>query len=319
MRIIPLLLLALAALSCERIIFFPAKEDSARLFLECFPTNGNDTCFIKLTAAVPMAELSENRELTGVEVEFFLDGQSLPVVPYSVANGIHIFSVSAFPAAGERVRVRARADGIEAVEAETSIPEIELPEIKMSRELGINGTIRHSFSFSGSGSKEKHYYGISIEGIRRMETVYSDPSIESELEIFNIGYDYNMSTSIPKPDNLIEDKPTIVQCEVNGRNMVIFEDDGGKTEEYCVYIDIPYTRDRYEVIDIGYSTFRRIMYKVSLYGLSKEAYEYLNPYYNRFLLGSGLIPPFVGHSNVSGGYGMLCGMAAYSTEWLENL
>ena len=319
MRIILLLVLALTALSCEREIDFPAKEDSARLFLECFPTNGNDTSFIRLTAAVPIAEFPGTRELTGVKVEFFLNHKPVPAVPYSTENGINVYYAKADLSAGNSIKVKASANNIPAVESETSIPPDDLPEIKMTRELGNKGTLRHSFSFSGSVNKEKQYYGITIEGLRKLETEYSDPAIESEVTSCNITYDYIMSSSIPKPDNIIEDKPTIVQCNVNGKTMAVFEDDGGKTTEYVIYLEIPYTKDRYDVIDVGYRTFRRTLYKVTLYRLSKEAYEYLNPYYNRFLLGSGLLPPFIGHSNVTSGYGMMYGMASRSTEWLANL
>lgn len=74
--------------------------------------------------------------------------------------------------------------------------------------------------------------------------------------------------------------------------------------------------DKYWATTPDYRVFRRTLYKVELYSLSRQAYEYLNPQTNEALIGSGLIPPFISSGNVSGGYGICSGMGCASTGWI---
>ena len=48
--------LLLSVLSCEREMDIPLKPGTGRLYLECFPSDGNDTTYISLTAASPVTD-----------------------------------------------------------------------------------------------------------------------------------------------------------------------------------------------------------------------------------------------------------------------
>ena len=151
---------------------------------------------------------------------------------------------------------------------------------------------------------------------RRMETVYADPEKEPLTEVSCLQYDYGMSSPVESTDEDILGYETITQCRVNGMNMVVFEDDGGNTPELEIVVDIPYEKDKYWVVTEEYSTYRRTLYRVDMFLIPEQAYEYLNPKVNESLLAAGLIPPFINGGNISGGYGIASCMGCYSSGWI---
>ena len=307
--------LLLAASACEREIDFPIEPEGSRIFLECFPSDGSDTTFVRLAAAIPVTEPDASQELSDISLDFRINDKSFVPKPYSEDDQVYTYFVETVLKTGDVVSVRAEAGGCPSVESVTSIP--AHADMEMSREIYNYGTLRHRFTVRrDDASGDKRYYGIAILGERRLETTYTDPEKEPETEISPMQFEYEAESSIESRDDQLLGSAAIAQCKVNGRNMLVFEDDGGKTAEIEITVDIPYDEDKYWATTPDYRVFRRTLYKVELYSLSRQAYEYLNPQTNEALIGSGLIPPFISSGNVSGGYGICSGMGCASTGWI---
>ena len=146
-----------------------------------------------------------------------------------------------------------------------------------------------------------------------------DPEKEPETEISRITFKYKLYSPVQPSDAEVLDYETIVTCPVNGTDMVLFEDDGGKTPDMEVIVDIPYDRDKYWEIGPEKNVFRRTLYLVKMFSVTPQAYDYLNPKINESLLFAGLVPPFISYGNVDGGYGLNAGMGCISSGWMENL
>lgn len=308
-------MLLLSVLSCERETDIPLKPGTGRLYLECFPSNGHDTTYISLTAARPVTDLAAPGRLSGIRMDFSVNGESAGPELYSVDNDTYTYMADFPIETGDRISVSASAEGYPSVSATSEVP--VAPEIEMDREIYRYGTLRHRFTVRRDGGPgRKRYYGVAITGERRMETVYADPDMEPVTEVSRLQYDYGMSSPVESTDEDILGYETITQCRVNGMNMAVFEDDGGNTPELEIVVDIPYEKDKYWVVTEEYSTYRRTLYRVDMFLIPEQAYEYLNPKVNESLLAAGLIPPFINRGNVSGGYGTVSCMGCTSSGWI---
>ncbi len=320
MRKIPAILsslLLIAALSCERETDLPLKPDGGRLYLECFPSNNHDTTYIKLTAAVPITEYEGPKELSNIMMNFRVNGDSFAPKLYSEDNYVYTYIADVPLKPGDIVSVDASAEGYPQITASSSVP--DEADMEMSREIYNYGTLRHKFTVRrNDGSGQKHYYGVAIRGVCRMEKTYADSDRQPETEVSYLRYDYKMESPVKSKDEDILGYKTIKQCHVNGTDMVIFEDDGGKTTDLEIVVDIPYQQDKYWVVVEDYKIFRRTLYNVEMFRIPKEAYEYLNPRINESLLAAGLIPPFISNGNISGGYGIASCMGCTSSGWIGN-
>ena len=304
--------------SCEKEIGLPLKSDGGRLYLECFPSNGHDTTYISLAAALPATEYGASAELSNISIDFKVNGVLAIPEFHSKTGDVYNYIVEVPLETGDEVSLAAGADGYPSVTSVSYIP--EGADIEMTREIYNYGTLRHRFTVHREdNSGEKRYYGIVIIGERRMETTYPDPEKEQETEISRITFKYKLYSPVQPSDAEVLDYETIVTCPVNGTDMVLFEDDGGKTPDMEVIVDIPYDRDKYWEIGPEKNVFRRTLYLVKMFSVTPQAYDYLNPKINESLLFAGLVPPFISYGNVDGGYGLNAGMGCISSGWMENL
>lgn len=318
MRIIPAILssvLIIAASACERETVLPIKPDGGRLYLECFPSNGHDTTYIRLAAALPITEAEGTKALSGIMMDFKVNDESFAPELYSEDNHVYTFIADVPLKTGDIVSVNAMADGYPQIMATSSVP--HEADMEMSREIYNYGTLRHRFKVKrNDGSGQKHYYGVAIRGVLRMEKTYADPDMQPEVEVSCLQYDYRTESPLKSEDEDVLGYKTITQCHVNGTNIVIFEDDGGKTPDLEIVVDIPYQQDKYWVVVEDYKIFRRTLYNVEMFRIPEAAYEYLNPRINESLLAAGLIPPFISNGNISGGYGIFSCMGCTSSGWI---
>lgn len=306
----------LAAASCEKEIPVPLKPDSGRLYMECFPACGHDTTYIRLAAALSVTESGGSRELSGVSLNFRVGGRAYVPQLYSSDDFVYTYRVAAPLVAGDNVFLKASASGYPSVSSESSVP--EEADVDMQREIYDNSILRHRFIVRrDGGSGEKRYYGVVIRGRRSLEMVFADPEKAPETYISYLDYQYRMSSPVNNGNGGIFDDPAIMRVEVNGMNMVIFEDDGGKTPDLEVLVDIPYEEDGYVQVEPEYSIYRQTQYSVDIFSISALAYGYLMPSLNEMMISTGLVPPFIEESNVSGGYGITSCMGCTSSGWIS--
>ena len=104
-------MLLLSVLSCEREMDIPLKPGTGRLYLECFPSDGNDTTYISLTAASPVTDGVAPGRLSGIRMDFSVNGE--PAVPklYSVDNDTYTYMADFPIETGDRISVSASAEG----------------------------------------------------------------------------------------------------------------------------------------------------------------------------------------------------------------
>lgn len=315
--IIPLLL-ALIVSSCEMTADIPVRNSGGRLYLECFPSDACDTTVIKIAAATPISDLSAKRELTNIVIDLKVNGCSIPPEQVSAENSIYVYHAPTKLKEGDEISIKAGADGYPLLSALSLVPKAD--GLDMSREIYNYRTLRHKFAIRrDDNSGERRFYGVHIKGMRLMETFFSDAGKEMVTDTTYLQYNYKMFSPVETPDKDILDYKAIRQCEVNGMNLVIFEDDGGKTKSVDIVIDIPYESDMYRTVTESYKVFRRTLYSIDVFDISDMAYEYLNPNKNQMLIGAGLIPPVAKYGNVVNGYGIMSGMGCVTTGWVKNL
>lgn len=314
-----LAVLSLCTISaCEHEIRLPVEPDGGRLYIESFPSNGQDTTYIRLMTALPVTAPETSRKLEDVVMTFSVNGESFAPELFAEDGSIYTYIVNAVLEKGNKVEVAVSANGFPSVSSVSNVP--EGADLEMSREIFNYGTLRHKFTVKRDDtSGEKRYYGISVTGQKFMETTYTDSQLMPKVEVSYLLYDYEMSSPVTSPEEDMFGFKTIKQCQINGCSMAIFEDDGGKTRSLEVTIDIPYEKDGYRSVSIDHRTFRRTIYRVKIFSLTKDAYEYLNPKRNSSLIGTGLIPPFISSDNISGGYGITSCIGCTDLGWLDNL
>ena len=313
-KIIFLILCVLAAVACQKDIEIPLDSKGGRLYLECFPSNDSDTTFIKLKAATPVKEKDALKELNNIDIQLSANGNSHKAGLLSEQNHVYTYFVLAPLRVGDEVTVRASADGYPAVTASSTIP--AKPEISFTRELSHYASIKHTFRIQRDGNNgEVHYYGVCIDRITAYETTYTDPAKEAESDEEWESCDCDAETSLKTSDG----SKRINSAKVNGRNMVVFEDDGGASKEVAVTLSTGFYADMLRAYSPEYKRYRRTRYNIQIFRLAKAEYEHLNPQRNNLLVGTGLLPPFTSYGNVSGGYGIMSCMGRKESGWLPNL
>lgn len=306
--VISALLALFAASACEKEIDLPVKADGGRLYLESFPDNGPGVTYISLAGARPVAEAEGPVGLEGVEVGFSVGGKAVEPEFLYEDSGLYVYSVDVPLETGDEVAITASAEGYPPVSSASVVP--ARADMEMTREVWNYGFLRHRFTIDRTGDPgEKRYYGVRIRAIRYMETSFADPSLAPEVEESVLEFDYEKSTN----------GKTVVQTKVNGRNMLVFEDDGGVTPRLEIIVDLPFDADMYRITTQEYKTYRRTVYNIETYRIGRGGYESLNPRVDQFLLGTGLVPPFISYGNVTGGYGIVSCMGMSETGWLANL
>lgn len=315
-------LVMLASSACVREAEIPLDINGGRLYLACFPSSDFDVTYISVTAATPASYKPFSKILTGLDIEFKVNGVSYEPEYVSVDERYqYTYSVSAPLAVGDKIEVRAVAEGYPEAYAQTVIPEGE--QIEMSRELR-GECIHHTFYIKrNDGMGEKHYYGVFMDGLTTFETVYpeslgKEPEYETEYTVIGCGNEF--SPIVSKEDDLREYRP-IKRCKVAERDMVIFEDDGGRTSELKIEIDAFPDRDGQIAYGYGHDkdVFRTLVMNLHILHLPKEVYEHYNPVEMDDYASSGLIPPFVSKTNVSGGFGWVSAMGVFTYDNLPNL
>lgn len=317
---ITILAMLLTAVSCVQTIEIPVDVRQGRLYVECLPCNDCDTTFIRLASALPINSTDKSKALDDIRIDFRVNGTQMDAAQLSEENGIYTYIVLGRLSQGDEITLVASAAGVPETTSSSVIPGgcegLEL----VGREIH-RGHLRHIFKIRRENNDGiKRYYGVSIEGKTTYEKKYHKPEYgEDETVTKDIVMTYEAQSSFVFQDDEIMNFKTITQAWVNGREIVIFEDDGGASKEITVTIDVPHDEDMNIETGPEYTIYRHSEYNVSTYNIGKNGYKYINPQINYALLGAGLIPPFINYSNISGGYGVNEGMGKTESGWMTNV
>lgn len=322
LRLLPLLALAALA-SCSYDFELDDMNAAEKLVLYCMPCADRDTTLIQLYRSRPVTPKGvADHPLTGIRISFSVNGEEQAV--HYAESSLPAVSAGCYYVLGrwneaDRIRVRAEADGLPAVSAETTIPAsvpLKQVEMKLKREASKKLQFRITFHDDAATSD---YYGLRI--VKR--TLYRNIVDNSVTRTTD---DALLLETDDEP--LLNDKTglnaTFDLSEGFYQNLYIWNDRKIQGREYTLRPGTYYSMDYTSIwgYNDGYSNSYATLYKVYLYRFSPEMYHYLkslNDTRNNDLGPKGLAPIRCSYTNVANGIGVLGSCRMAETEWMQNL
>ncbi len=338
-NIIFFILSVLVFSSCEYELDFSGEDKIRRLFVLGMP-GSSDTTFVRLHSTIPMGDrVSRPLPLDEAGVSLIVNGEEIVMkradeaVP-ALQDGIFYTLHPVAP--GDRVEVRASAEGAEPVWAECLVPE-SFPEneivMEIDRKDGGNysrnlkfsvtfpddiGTVDH---YAMQVCRRKEHYTYSIDGgyqVQRYEYeivgVEEDDAGQDDLYPFRKPIIVNYNAGIDLYSK--EDAPMVIFDDRT------FEDGAGVIELITRYEEDRMTSSTWidDVLQDGFGY--KCSYRVILYRLSPELYNFIRS--NAILemnlpILIGAAPPSYVYTNIRGGVGIFGGISVTETDWIPNI
>ncbi len=333
-------LLTLVVSSCEYELDFSGYDRTGRLFVFGMP-GSSDTTVVRLNSTIPIGDRNSlplplddaqvSLVVNGEEVVMKRADEAVPSLPEGCFYTLHPLSP------GDRVEVRAAAEGAEPVWAESVVPEM-FPEYQLAMEVVMSADnypvdLIFSVSFKGDPDVSDHY---AMQVCQRKE--YYNYSIDSGYEYpGNYEYEYiGYEVGDDSDDGLYPfRKPIIVNYNpikglylYENAPMVIFNEDTSENGEETLEFLADYSSDM-----VTQGTFDEngvliegkgyhISYKMILYRLSDELYNFIRA--NEILdvnlpVLVGAAPPSYLYTNIRGGVGVFGGISVTETDWIPNM
>lgn len=303
-------LLTLLATACEKEFEIRSTAKSGCLYVECFPSNDTDTTFVRISGTAPISKKAVAKSLEGLTVRLETGGHEAVLDIFSATERSVVLYSLAHLSVGDELNLEADANNYPRVTSSSSVP--KPPVFGMDR----NGNV-FRFSFDRSKDGKKRYYGIKASCLVTITQTsastgelisYDESTIEAPLNV--------AEESIPENDDIFGYE-TIVTATVNGSEMIVFEDEGADADKFELTVIPEFPSDRQSQWG-GVVTTRKCYVRFSVYSVTKEAYEYLNPRVDYSLISLGLVSPFISFGNIKDGYGILSAMGRYDTDLLPN-
>lgn len=323
LRLLPLLALAALASSCSYDFELDDMNATEKLVLYCMPCADRDTTLIQLYRSRPVTPKGiADRPLTDIRIAFSVNGEeqavhyaetSLPTVPAGCYYVLGRWNEA------DRIHLRAEADGLPAVHAETTVPvSVPLRQVEMKQKREASKKLQFRITFRDDATTSD-YYGLRI--VKR--TLYRNIIDDSVIRTTD---DALLLETGDEP--LLNDKTglnaTIDLPESFYQNLYIWNDRKIQGREYTLRLSTYYTMDYASIWDYneGYSSSYATLYKVYLYRFSPEMYHYLkslNDIRNNELGSKGLADIRCSYTNVANGIGVLGSCRMAETGWMQNL
>lgn len=332
--------LLLLLVSCEREVDFPVDQDG-RIYVSAMLGQSYDR--INVNVSKPAFGVEE----TGAEdVSLYLeaDGRNIQIVrdveydsdkdgevSYLVTDELH---------PGQKLHLRAEADGLPGINAYTRIPE-PLPPVEL--ETGISESYREEDPHQTSTQirslrefriimdekyEEGTYFGIQVTRRVMYDTVGTVPYLHWK--------DYAEKHASEEYDNLFVNAESDEGAGISSAEVELVVDfDGGdlgvmapvlENGRSVVKVYIKPTEERrvsgsYVGEEICYEIYEYFEYNIKVMRLSPEIYFYLKA---RYIIDWNEIPVYLGFSpvtytytNVEGGLGMFGAVTSYDTGWFK--
>ncbi len=336
-NIIFFILLALAMSSCEYELDFSGYDKTRRLFVFGMP-GSSDTTVVRLYSTIPMGDRNSSPlPLDDAGVSLIVNGEEIAMeradgtTPSLPAGSFYtLYTISP----GDKVEIKASAEGAESAWAESTVPEIPagtdiVMEAVRDAENNITG-LTFSAGFKDD-SDAADYYAMQVY-VRREYYEYTQDGgyevqyYEYELLDYEVGDGYD--------DDLYPFRKPIIVNYNSGADlyskdyapMVVFAETAFENGVGAVDFHAGYRGDRimYETYMDDVLLERRgyvCSYRAVLYRLSSELYNFIRA--NEILnvnmpILIGAAPPSYSYTNIRGGVGVFGGLAAWETEWIPN-
>lgn len=337
-----LLVVFLVAVSCERETDFPADKDGRIFVSAMLGTDGKD----RISITVSQPALGEE-DATAEDVALYLeaDGENVELErDMDDKDGVSYIPQGIF-SPGQKLVLRAEADGLPSAKAETRVPE-SLPHVTITPKIVESyrqdelGQPMPDYPYQRQNfhivldeePEEGSYYGVQVLRKLVYYTVGDVPDY-----IWN---DYAENMGIPEYDNLyVNAGPSesgslssietelIVDHDGGPMRVAIGESEDGKAA-IDVYVSVTehlmrsaqYT-SKDGVEELVYAVFELYEYKLKVFRLSPEIFHFFR---GRYVVEESLAPIHLGftpvtytYTNVEGGLGMFGAVSMYETDWFR--
>lgn len=295
-------------------------QSTSRLFIRCFPGE-QDTTFVELFVATPSNEKPKQIGVDNASVSVYC--RENVVLERALWRGDNFFYAVFSANSGDRVKVSANMDGVEEVVAESVFPEAPKMTVATREEKG-----KLVFEINIPNQSEDKKYGMRLV---RKERYISDESYLDGQKIIrkDLEEEEMMTWTFPEEDEgtLYDDLESgRMRCEVNGNEMFLFT--GKEAVDGMISLEIPvwyhedYVTRYYEVRGEKQLAVYRYYYRVDLYSVSDEMFDYFEAKKrldNNSLSEIGFAPMNFRVGNVRGGFGVVGCCSQISSGWIPNI
>lgn len=197
-KILFFLLLALSVMSCkDEFSVSNLPEAKAKLVVYCMPSTA-DTTYITVSRSIPLKQYNATQKnvlIDDAAISYQLNGQTMPVT--ALGNGR--YRVVGKQKAGDKVQLRVEAQGLEAVEASTEIPQaigishLATRMVRMKEDPSSNVKDFLQLQATFTDPAETHdYYAVCVRRkMLRNFHVACYRNMGGEMQIVRVYYDYD--------------------------------------------------------------------------------------------------------------------------------
>ena len=197
-KILFFLFLALSIMSCkDEFSVSNLPEAKAKLVVYCMPSTA-DTTYITVSRSIPLKQYNATQQnvlIDDAAISYQLNGQTIPVT--ALGNGR--YRVVGKQKAGDKVQLRVEAQGLEAVEASTEIPQaigishLATRMVRMKKDPSSNVKDFLQLQATFTDPAETHdYYAVCVRRkMLRNFHVACYRNMGGEMQIVRVYYDYD--------------------------------------------------------------------------------------------------------------------------------
>ena len=316
-KILFFLFLALSVMSCkDEFSVSNLPEAKAKLVVYCMPSTA-DTTYITVSRSIPLKQYNATQKnvlIDDAAISYQLNGQTMPVT--ALGNGR--YRVVGKQKAGDKVQLRVEAQGLEAVEASTEIPQaigishLATRMVRMKEDPSSNVKDFLQLQATFTDPAETHdYYAVCVRRkMLRNFHVACYRNTGREMEVARVYYDYDEYLETSKYQQWDS-----ISIEYQYDNFYIFDDATINGKIYTLHLNIePFVRAA-NMSDKAAKELKRLYnieegVEVELYHITPAYYRFLqalNDVSNNSLAQAGLSNIRTTYSNVRNGMGICAG------------
>lgn len=197
-KILFFLFLALSVMSCkDEFSVSNLPEAKAKLVVYCMPSTA-DTTYITVSRSIPLKQYNATQKnvlIDDAAISYQLNGQTMPVT--ALGNGR--YRVVGKQKAGDKVQLRVEAQGLEAVEASTEIPQAigishlatRMVRMKEDPSSSVKDFLQLQATFTDPAETHDYYAVCVRRKMLRNFYVACYRNMGGEMQIVRVYYDYD--------------------------------------------------------------------------------------------------------------------------------
>lgn len=197
-KILFFLFLALSVMSCkDEFSVSNLPEAKAKLVVYCMPSTA-DTTYITVSRSIPLKQYNATQKnvlIDDAAISYQLNGQTMPVT--ALGNGR--YRVVGNQKAGDKVQLRVEAQGLEAVEASTEIPQAigishlatRMVRMKEDPSSSVKDFLQLQATFTDPAETHDYYAVCVRRKMLRNFHVACYRNMGGEMQVVRVYYDYD--------------------------------------------------------------------------------------------------------------------------------